>query len=320
MISIKKKLIKTYIKTRNFVILYRNRLRYRFRIEIRGKRLFLVVPDKQEGKIKLILRILLVVGIFSSLVSFPFVLYGIFFAILLVLLEQFFEKAVLTSGAFFIQPIPDWNDYEKAKWEGISFGGVSSANGNEKNLAIDKRFPYSIGMLFTGDLDSIRRLFTVIHQWNYFRDEDKDNNINLSFIIEEGEEEYTIYIYPSPDRKGLKSFFKEAEKENEETGKETEKFVMQIIFAKRFKLKGSSFEQFKDIYKDGEAYYFFAHFMKPELSELKPAFFSGKSEDIFKSSKGTSVILKRNIKIKNRRELTKKDLEYGHGRNVMEKL
>ena len=71
--------------------------------------------------------------------------------------------------------------------------------------------------------------------------------------------------------------------------------VMQIMFGKKFKYGGSNFETFKDKYRQGREFIFTPYYLK----DVVPVPY-----------KELGYIIKNQIKIKHRKELTRKDLEF----------
>jgi hypothetical protein len=293
-----------YIKIRNRLTLWNNQRRDFIRLEIRNKIPRLVVHEKYENTIKWILRILTIIGILSSIITFQWYL-GLILSIFLSLIEQLLEKIVFMFTTLFIQPIPNWDSKE---WLGMIFG-----------IPL-KRNIYKLGMLFKSE-NYAKEIFKCIRAWNYNQDEDLNNNINISFIIESNSE-YSAYVYPSLERKSIELAKEKLEKEmlEKRVFKEHQQLIMTIIICKLFpNPPNSNFNLFKSYYKMGDSFEFGAYFIKSQIPELK----NGKPITVKEGQIGQihdiNPVLKFQLKIKNRNELTEKDIEYSHGRLVMDK-
>ncbi len=83
--------------------------------------------------------------------------------------------------------------WDEDQWKGFAFTEVPTKDG-----------PYwELGMVF-GDREYGRKVFEAVSGWNDHKQEDRKNNICISFIIQ-NEREYLTYVYPGlpdvpPDR------------------------------------------------------------------------------------------------------------------------
>jgi len=225
-----------------------------------------------------------VVGLVTSVISFPSLL-GLSLALFLLALEQLLENAVFVFVTMFLQPIPE--SYRPSDWLGMTWGYPTKPG-----------LPFIVGLLFDSE-ENAKKIFGCIRSWNYGSDVDSEDNIKVSAVIED-QNTYTFYFYPSPDRKAVSRAMEKARGENP-----TERqvpLVMQVVFCKAFDFEGSSFQKFKDMYTDGEPF-----LLKPYVVE---------EGNLVKISKPKGI-LKRDLKIKTRQELARGDLEYEHGRFVI---
>jgi len=252
----------------------------------------LIIHEKYEKLVKWILRILTLIGIISS----AFTLYWYFsltVAIVLVLVEQFFERAIFQYTTIYVQPIPDF-EYKSEEWKGMIFGYPEDGN---------KNFPKLIGLGFKTE-EYAKKFFNLLKQWNYNDLLDKNNNICLSFIIE-NEKEYSTYLYPNLRRETIGKFFTFTKRSSrlEKYGKEQLELIFNIIFCKLFPFGlNSRLKLFMDRYEEGEPYildaYIFDKNKIREIPEINP-------------------IEKYHLKYKKRIELTKDEIEFSHGEMVM---
>jgi hypothetical protein len=137
-----------------------------------------------------------------------------------------------------------------------------------------------------------------LKSWNQAENpsEDLDNNICLSFILEE-DNSYTTYFYANPNRKWLDHMFYHYRKNNQLKlyGKNQQSMVMQMIYWKNLKIvEGTSFTKFIDEQPENKEFFF------------APFFIENGTPIVLEKSK----ILKKHYSLKKRSELNKEDVEY----------
>jgi len=292
------------VRVRNKLILWNNRRRYFVRVEIRNRIPTMVLHSKYESNIKWLLRTITLVAVLSSVVSLAWYL-SLVLAAFLVAVEQILERIVFKFGILYVQPLIEWRSEE---WLGMTFG-----------FPVGKG-PLIVGMFFRSQ-EYARELFQRIKTWNYDQDEDHDDNIRISFIIESNSE-YSTYVYPSLERKSIKLFKEKVQEEvvGKSETKESEMLITSPVICKSFgHLPNSNFSKFRSLYKAGDPYLFGAYYVRskvPELEEGRP--FLDKKRAVVPVS-GVAPVMKYHLKIADRSKLTKRDLEYHHGRFIMEK-
>ena len=286
---------KIYRTIRNkFIFIFR---RFSGKIRIDKKKKRIVLHEKYEKVVKYILRALTLIGIVSSILTLP-IYFSLALSILLVVIEQILEKAGFMFNTLFVQPIPTSEDLRKAEWCANLFGFVQG------NVA-DKKF--MIGLVFK-DKEAGEKIFKCISAWNNLEKWDMEDNIKLSFIIE-NEKNYSTYLYPSANRKIIKKF----ESKIKKNGKQHNKLIYMLVMCKVFPYsKDSNFYKFKEEYKE-----FYLFTIDGKKQEHKQFTLQG-----FYLSDGKMIPLdnlpieKFHIKIKERKDLTKADIEYEHGKFV----
>jgi hypothetical protein len=240
-----------------------------------------ILHEKHEQKVKWVLRIFALISIVSSLVVIlpP---YNLLLSLGLFILQQIFEKIIFTFTTMYVQTIPEFDSEE---WLGMIFGIPETGN------------LYKLGMLFKTE-ESARKIFECIRSWNYGSDNDIDNNIKISFIVDNNRT-YLTYIYPSFEKDSINAARNEADKEmfKKKQLKEQRQLICSIIICKKFEYTSTSFfKMFQLSYKNGSPIEFKPYFMGSQgIMELN-----------------TPPIIKNTVKIKNETELTEKDLEYHH--------
>lgn len=248
----------------------------------------LVLHEKYEKGVKWILRILTLIGIATSILTLP-PIYSLLLSIVLVLIEQFFERTIFEYSVFYISPLPDF-DIDYSQW--VTSGYLLLNGGNRKLLT--KGYHNHFGPAYK-DKNYAIKFFNYLRSWNDNQPIDSGNNICVSLIIE-NDEKYSVYLYPNTHEKELDKYFSKYKEDMalKKYGKQQQELVMQTLFWKRNINQGNFFRQFIDDLKTSNEYYFAPFYV----------------------DKGNSVIieelkiLKDAIKVKNRNELTVKDIEY----------
>ncbi len=260
------------------------------RLEWNGLLPVLIVHEKFESKIKWTLRIIAVIGIGTSLISIDSKLISLGVALLIFVIEQFFERTIFEYTTMVVQPFPDF-DIDYSQWKTNGFMVPMTKN--------DEDLCYA-GPTYV-DKDYAIKFFDYIKSWNAGLLDDEEGNIILSFIIEPNEK-YTTYLYANHGRKSLDKLFDAAAKKNQLTkyGKRQQQFVMQMIYWHTLDFKaGYYIKRFLD-FQTADTNFYLTPSIIPK-QEGQP------SEFIF-----DSAILLKGYKLKNRAEVTKHDIEYYH--------
>lgn len=276
---------KKFSQLRSRFIIWNNRRKLLISIEVRNKIPRIILHEKHERKIKWISKIITIIGMITIFLVIP-VPYSILLSLVLFILEQIIEKIVFSFTTIYVQPISEWNSDE---WLGMCYGIPQSGD------------LYKLGMLFKSE-EYARKTFECIRTWNYNLDDDVEDNIKISFIIDNNIEYFT-YIYPSFERKSVKAARDEAEEEmfKKKQLKEQHQLICSLIICKKFDYdQDSFFNKFQSSYKVGSPIEFKPYFMDfQEIKELN-----------------TNPIIKNTVKIKKTAELTELDIENEH-RNLI---
>ncbi|MDD4576814.1 MAG: hypothetical protein PHI36_10345 [Bacteroidales bacterium] len=248
----------------------------------------LVVHEKFEKILKWILRIIAVGGIATSVISIPIWYLSLGLALVIALIEQFFERTIFEYTTMVIQPFPDFElDYGQWKTNGFMIP-------IEKN----DKYPAHFGPSYL-DESYATDIFRYFKSWiDNSSDEDKDNSLIVSLIIEPNEE-YTTYIYANLGRKRLDNMFKLMGDVSrlEKYGKRQQQFITQMFYWNTLDFKeGYNIKKFLEFREENEPYYFTPSVLQP--FGLPPKFLTNLS------------IKKYHLKIKKREDLLKNDPEY----------
>lgn len=245
----------------------------------------ITLNEKYENLIKFIIRIFTIAGFIMIFISLPYFM-NIILSLILFTFEQILERVLFSFTSLFIHPIPN---YDGDNWLGMGF--------------LYREDDYEISILFN-EPDNAKDVYSCIKAWNYNNDIDSENNIKLSFVLEEDGLTYTVYIYPNPDRKIAKEAFKEMEHERRLKGDRSEHkpLSLMVVMAKQFDLTGSTFEDFMTVFRKDSEYFLSAWYLingnPSRLLDITP-------------------IKKNHLLICNRSELDPISVEFQHGQYVM---
>ncbi|MGB2814984.1 MAG: hypothetical protein WBC50_00605 [Dehalococcoidales bacterium] len=255
----------------------------------------LVIHEKYEKLVKWSLRAVTVMAIVSSIGFMPIWYFELVLAIVIVAVEQFIERSVFLYTIFYWQPLPDFKWDIGQEW--VSMGFASPVPRGERELNV-------VGPVFKIE-SYAHEFFELLRRWNYDYQEDRENNICLSFVtVNDG---YFVFIYPNLARHTIKETFSEIEemKKIEKYGKEPQPFVVQFIFCKHFTYASNSmFNKFWQEQPEGQPYW------------LQP--FIQNSDGTCRILFSEKPILKFQVKIGPRSQLEQRGLEYQHFKNVID--
>lgn len=272
-------------------LLWRNRLHFQISARRKGWRFELVLHESLKQVVNAIKVVLTLVGLFSAFVAFQNVFVSFFFGLLIYAITTAFERAVFTYNSFFVQPLPSFT-IEPDKWLGAFFGYAETADR-------DVQIPM-IGWIMS-DADYARKVHDLLLTWSYGYFADEEKNICASVIVDG--DDYVFFCYPSLTRKDVQTFHEEVETERKKTSltDEHSKMFAMLVFGKRCKITPTSyFPTFRKRYREGV----------PVLFRLALPRSDGQTEVI----PGLKDFVLFTLKIKDRKELTRKDIEFDHFR------
>lgn len=158
------------------------------------------VHEKYETAVKWIMRVLTLVGIASALVSMP-PLAGVVLAVVLLAIEQFFERAVFEYTTIYVLPMPDFA-FDSASWIEMAYALPADPDGYS-----DATLP-SYCMLVFDNYDQAAGVMRLLRAWASGPHGDDVDNLVVSFIWEEFGG-YSVYVYPDLERRELERVFEE---------------------------------------------------------------------------------------------------------------
>jgi len=237
--------------------------------------------------VKWTLRGLLLIGIGTSAFTLvPLVSVGL--SVALAAAEQLLERAVFLYTSMYIQAMPDFK-YDPEKWSHMAF-----------LLAQRPEDPNVVGFVFT-DAEYAVSIFKMIRAWNHGEDEDRDNNIRLTFVIDE--DHYWVYVYGSLRKRSIVKFqsMMKRRARSDKAGKEHLGLVAMPILCKSFSTgEGFGVGAFIDSWRKGTLFLMHAMLQKEGrglifMPEIRP-------------------IRKWHMKAKAACEMSSEDDEYDHWR------
>jgi len=222
---------------------------------------------------------------------------NVVFAVVLVAIEQFFERAVFLYTIIYCQPLPEFNWNIGEEW--LAMGFAFPVDARERNLNV-------VGPVFKSK-HRAHEFFELLREWNYGEDEDQHNNICLSFIYDGLGGGYYTFIYPNLARDTIGKAFGDIVETHkfDKFGKEAEKLVAQFIFCKKFSaVSHSQLDEFARRQSKDLPFWFQPFIQNPD----------GSLQILFSEQ----PILKHHFKIKHRHDLLQDEVEYHHFIHVID--
>ncbi|PZR38395.1 MAG: hypothetical protein DI538_09705 [Azospira oryzae] len=238
-------------------------------------------------------RIIVGLGIGASLMALPtFLDFSV--AILLLGVEVIIEKIVFEYSVLIVQSPPNFS-VDEDQW--ITNGYLFPEPQYKQQYDLQNHF----GPVYK-DEGYGKQFFDYLKSWNTNDPDDADNNICLSFVVEE-DNSYTTYIYANPDRKWLDAAFNQYREsvKYEKYGKVQQSMVMQMVYWKTLpNLKGTLFYSFTSVQERDKKFHFCPFYMVNE----KPVAID------------SHIITKYHYSFKKREEITDRDLEFYYGPTI----
>jgi len=270
------------------IILWSNRILFDFKIKREGYNLKVIISGKYKCFVKTLKILLTLISLFSAFIVFQSVLVAFLFGLAVYAITTILEKIIFTYSSLYVHPLPSFR-LEQEKWLGV-FWGYAKDPKNSYEIPL-------IGLQFS-DEDYARKIYDLLLGWALGNHNDKRNNIKLSVILTD-ENSYTFFCYPSFERETAKTFYSKAETDLKKESKNDihNRLAMMLILAKSFDIiEGSYFPTFRKRYRDGVPYLF-------QLGV------TGQDGSIRQVSNTENFIFY-NLKILDKRDLTRKDIEY----------
>lgn len=273
------------------LLLWLNHLHFYASLQKSGKFYKFVVHEKYKKIIKGLKVILTLIGLFTAYIIFQSAHIAFLFGIIIYILTLFLERIIFSYTSMFIPPIPDF-ELNSEKWLGAFFGYGEDPKGNIQ-------FPL-VGWIFS-DEEYARKIHTLLLTWSSdkFNDENKSVSMSVILVEEKGENGYIFFCYPSIERESAKKFYENIERDRKQSSLTDihNKYFMMLMLGKKFKITSSSYlPTFRKKYKEGIPFVFRVTVMD---NKMQPKQIDGLKDFVFY-----------NLNIKNKKDLTRKDVEY----------
>lgn len=212
----------------------------------------------------------------------------------LLAVEQFFERAVFLFIGVHVTPMPEF-DYDSSKWESMAYVLPDPPS---------REMPDGVGLVFN-DAAYGRKFFDLLRAWNFGSNEDRDQNLCLSFITDE--DLYFVFLYPNPDRPSVMESLEDLKRERGDQSRENREpflIVISLTFCKSFStLSGYGLGRFLDRRRPGNPFLLMALYSSGGATPHP--------------IEGVEPIKKYHLKAKTRIELTKDDFEFEHWKRII---
>lgn len=269
--------------------LWLNRFRLFYRIRKKGRLFALIIPSRHQSKIRYAKYIISIFGLLSAFIVFQSVWYSFLLGLFLFLLFWLLENTFFTHPQMFIHALPIF-ELDPNRWVGVGFGYFRSATGEFSDIPL-------VTMLVT-DEEYAHNLHGLFLDWTKGDYNDVDRNISISVVVT-GEDEYVFFCYPNLRRPIARAVFDKARQDLRKTSLEdviTELHGL-LVLGKHCPVSPSSyFPTFRRRFQPGTPVHF--GFLLPPFG----------SNNLCADLK-TFVV--HDFSIKQKDNLTRKDLEYG---------
>ena len=270
------------------VITSLNRIRINFNIEKTPKFYRIVIHEKLKPAFKWLKIVLTAIGLLAAFYTFENSLYSFLFGFSVWALITFIEKTIFIFNSLVVLPLLTY-EHEPERLLGASFG-----------YAVPKAETIEVPVVgfVVKDEEYARQLHETLIYWTGGETRDEKCNICLSAIVLNANE-YVFLCYPNIENESVKIFHKKVEAKRKETSltdTHIPLFALTIL-GKRCQIgAGSYFPTFRKRHQDGT----------PVLFQICMPDKNGQ----VKSIEGISDFIVFNLKIRDREELTRKDIEY----------
>ncbi len=275
-------------KMKKGILLRLNKLQFNFQIHRKGHFFEIVINEKYKNNIRVIKIALTVISLISAFFVFQSAFIAFIFGLAVYLILFIVDKVIFSYSSMFVHSMPDFT-IELQKWTGCGFGYASSPS---------LRGQIPVVSWIMSDIDYAKKIHSLLLTWSYGELSDEKQNICTSVILLNNNR-YVFFCYPNFSRKGATEFFEEVEREQQKSKKEQvhHKINILLVLGKEFLITANSyFPIFQRRYTEGT----------PFLFKIMTSEDSGESVSV----DDLQDFFLFNLKIKNRQDLTRQDLEF----------
>lgn len=280
----------TWQKVKLKIISSINKLHVNFKIEKTPKFYRIVVHEKIKPFFKWLNIVLTIIGLLAAFYTFENVFYSFLFGCFLWALITFAEKTIFIYNSFIVLPQLTY-EHEPEKLLGASFG-VAVPPGEAIEIPV-------VGFVVK-DEEYARQLRDTLNYWTGGEARDEKGNVCLSAIVLNAKE-YVFLCYPNIESESVKAFHKKVEAKRKETSltdSHVPLFALTVLGKRCTISEGSYFPTFREKHQDGVPV-LFQICMPDEKGGVK-------------SIDGVEDFILFNLKIRDRKDLTRKDMEYDY--------
>ena len=270
------------------VLLWLNNVRFSYQIHKKGWRFEIILPERYKRPIRGIKILVTVIGLFSAFIAFGSSVIAFLFGLGIYLFMSVVERIIFSYTSLYVHPLPDF-ELERDKWLGAIWG-FAKQDGNPHDIPM-------VGMILA-DEDYARKIHLLLIAWTNGNINDRNKHVSVSVVLLE-DNSYVFFVYPSQDRKPAKKFFESVEKKRKEKAPDDvhHRMFMQLTLGKRCEITEQSyFPTFRRRYRPGV----------PFLFQLVVPGNNGPPRQVT----GIQNLLLHDLKIIDRKDLTRKDIEY----------
>lgn len=275
---------------RQRLLLWRNRLHFQISVRRRGWFPELIIHERFKPFVKAIKFLLTLLGLFSAFFAFQSVLLAFCFGLVIYAFTTIFESVVFSYTSIFVHPMPDFT-IEPDKWLGAYFGYAQQQGRPDIPM---------IGWIMS-DAEYARKVHELLLAWCYGEAVDRQKNIYASAVVDG--DSYVFFCCPSMSRKTVTQFYKSVETERRKQSLTDihQKMLAMLVFGKRCEITSTSyFPTFRQRYRSGV----------PVLFRLVLPAANGQVDTM----PGLEDFVLFDFKIKEKKNLTRKDIEFDHFR------
>lgn len=277
-------------KTKLKVISSINRVRLNCRLEKTPKFFRIVIHEKAKPFFTWTKRVLTAISLLAAFYVFDHSIYAFLFGVGVWLLITFVEKTVFIYNSLFVMP-PLTYEHDPARLLGTSFGVATPPDGG---------LEIPIVGFVVADEEYGRQMHETLKYWTDNNVHDEEGRVCLSAIVL-NPKEYVFLCYPNLEHRAVEEFHKEVEgkrKEKSLTDIHIPTFALTII-GKRCQVgEGSYFPTFREKYREGV----------PVMFQICMPGEQGQVKDI----DGLDHFVLFKLKIKDKEQLTRKEIEYDY--------
>lgn len=272
------------------IVSFLNRIRINFYVEKTTRFYRIVIHENVKPIFKWLKIILTMISLLAAFYTFTNVFSSFIFGLFIWLLITFVEQTIFIYNSSIT--LPKFNMInELDKLIGVSFG-IASKEGEDKIPVV--------GFVINDDVEYARKLHKSLLSLSQGDLIDQNGNVCFSVTLLKSNE-YIFLWYPNIESESVINFHKKVESKRKETNLTDRhtRLIESEIIGKRFPISvGSYFYTFKENYKNGVPF-IFQITNKDKFGEIK-------------NIDGLDNFIFSNLKIKDKEDLTRKDMEYDY--------